>query len=66
MTRQGLDNVDLEGARVEVYNALGSLVLDETLTNGEREIAGIRAVGIYTVRLTDRKGNVHFGKLIVR
>ena len=59
-------NVELEGARVEVYNALGSLVLDETLTNGEREIAGIKAVGIYTVRLTDRKGNVHFGKLIVR
>jgi hypothetical protein len=58
--------VDLEGARVEVYNALGAKLSDETLTDVEAEFAAMRVSGIYTVKVTDRKGNVHYGKLIVR
>ena len=58
--------VDLQGSRVEVYNALGILVSDETLTDVEAELNAMRVSGVYTVRVTDRKGNVHFGRLIVR
>ena len=59
-------NVELAGARVEVYNALGALLVNETLTNGDAEFRAMPVSGVYTVRVTDRKGNVHFGKLIVR
>ena len=59
-------NVELAGARVEVYNALGALLMNETLTNGDAEFRAMPVSGVYTVRVTDRKGNVHFGKLIVR
>ena len=58
--------VDLQGARVEVYNTLGVLVSDETLRDGEAEFSAMPVSGVYTVRVTDRKGNVHFGRLIVR
>ncbi len=59
-------NVELAGARVEVYNALGALLMNETLTNGDAEFRAMPVSGVYTVRVTDRKGNVHYGKLIVR
>ena len=58
--------VDLQGARVEVYNALGAKLSDETLTEVDAEFTAMRVSGIYTVKVTDRKGTVHYGKLIVR
>ena len=58
--------MDLKGSRVEVYNALGAKVSDETLSGVDLEFTAMRVSGVYTVRVTDRKGNVHYGKLVVR
>ena len=55
----------LDGARVEVYDALGSLVRNETL-NGVAELGGMPTAGVYTVKVTERNGYVHFAKLVVR
>ena len=59
-------NVDLKGARVEVYNALGNLVRTETLNGDNTKMAGLLTAGVYTVKVTDRQGNVNFAKLVVR
>ena len=59
-------NTDLNGATVEIYNALGALVRIETLSQSTKELEGLQASGVYTVKVTDQKGNVQFGKLIVR
>ena len=59
-------NIDLKGARVEVYNALGSLVRTETLNGDNTKMAGLLTAGVYTVKVTDRQGNVNFAKLVVR
>jgi hypothetical protein len=59
-------NVDLKGARVEVYNALGNLVRTETLNGDNTKMAGMLTAGVYTVKVTDRQGNVNFAKLVVR
>ena len=58
-------SADLNGATVEIFNALGALVRTETLGQG-KELDGLRAAGIYTVKVTDLKGNVLYGKLVVR
>ena len=57
---------DLNGATVEVYNALGALVRTETLSQESRELSGFNTAGVYTIRIIDQKGNVHIGKLIVK
>jgi hypothetical protein len=57
---------DLNGARVEVYNALGNLVRTETLTGKDASLAGMTAAGVYTVKVTDRNGNVNYSKLVVK
>jgi hypothetical protein len=59
-------NIDLKGARVEVYNALGSLVRTETLNGDNTKMAGLLTSGVYTVKVTDHQGNVNFAKLVVR
>ena len=59
-------NVDFNGATVEIYNALGALVRTETLANNRGELTGLQTPGIYTVKVTDQKGNTHINKLIVR
>ena len=59
-------NIDLKGARVEVYNALGNLVRTETLNGDNTKMAGLPTAGVYTVKVTDRQGNVNFAKLVVR
>ena len=59
-------NIDLKGARVEVYNALGNLVRTETLNGDNTKMAGMLTAGVYTVKVTDRQGNVNFAKLVVR
>jgi hypothetical protein len=59
-------NVDLKGARVEVYNALGNLVRTETLNGDNTKMAGLLTAGVYTLKVTDRQGNVNFAKLVVR
>ena len=51
--------------KVEVYNALGSLVRSEIL-NGVAALNGLPTAGVYTVKVTERNGNVHFVKLVVR
>ena len=57
---------DLNGARVEVYNALGNLVRTETLTGKDASLAGMTTAGVYTVKVTDRNGNVNYSKLVVK
>ena len=56
---------ELSGARVEVYNALGSVVRSETVS-GSVELSGLPTAGVYTVKVTELNGNVHFAKLVVR
>lgn len=58
------EDVSLDGARVEVYNELGVLVHTETFTG--QSIDNKLAVGLYTVRVVDTKGNVHYSKLMVK
>ncbi|MBR4390876.1 MAG: T9SS type A sorting domain-containing protein, partial [Bacteroidales bacterium] len=50
---------------VEVYNALGALVGSFQL-NGNSELEGLHTTGMYTVKVTDRNGNVDFVKLVVK
>ena len=58
--------VIMDGARVEVYNALGALVSNDILVDGVLETAALKASGVYTLKLTDMMGNIHYGKIIVR
>ena len=57
---------DLNGARVEVYNALGNMVRTETMTGKDASFAGMATAGVYTVKVTDRNGNVNYSKLVVK
>ena len=57
---------NLNGARVEVYNALGNLVRTETLTGKDSSLVGMTTAGVYTVKVIDGNGNVSFSKLIVK
>ena len=59
-------DTNLNGATIEVYNALGALVRTETLSSESKELSGMQTSGIYTVKVVDTKGNVFYGKLIVR
>ena len=56
-------NINMDNARVEIYNALGALVRME---QGAQKLNGITTAGIYTVKVTDAQGNAYFGKLIVK
>jgi hypothetical protein len=56
----------LSGATVEVYNALGALVSSISASGTNVDLDAIHASGVYTVKVTDSKGNVSFGKLVVR
>ena len=57
---------ELNGSRVEVYNALGSMVRMETMTGNEAKMTGLPTSGVYTVKVTDRNGNIHITKLVVK
>ena len=59
-------NIDVKGARVEVYNALGNLVRTETLNGDNTKLAGLPTSGVYTIKVTDINGNISFSKLVVR
>ena len=56
---------ELNDVKVEVYNTLGSLVRSEIL-NGVATLNGLPTAGVYTVKVTEGNGNVHFAKLVVR
>ena len=54
------------GAKVEVYDALGKLITTGTVNGSDVELEGMKVSGLYTVKVTDRKGNVCYGKLVVK
>ena len=54
------------GAKVEVYDALGKLITTDTVNGSDVELEGMKVSGLYTVKVTDRKGNVCYGKLVVK
>ena len=58
------EDVNLDAAKVEVYNELGALVHAEVFTGDV--IPNDFAAGLYTIRIIDTKGNVYHSKLIVR
>ncbi len=60
------DSFDAENATIEVFNALGARVNNQALNKGALEIQGMTAAGLYTVKVTDRQGNVLYGKLVVK
>ncbi len=59
------DSFDAENATVEVFNALGARVRTELLAD-DKSVSGLLAAGVYTLRISDQKGLVLFGKLVVR
>jgi gingipain K len=59
-------DIELNGARVEVFNALGTKVRTETLSGTRSSMAGLPTAGIYTIKITDRNGITHFVKLVVK
>ncbi len=58
--------VDLNGATLQVYNTVGSLIRTESISQSSKTIEGMQTSGIYTVKVTDAQGNVYFGKVVVR
>ena len=57
--------LNLNHAKVEIYNALGALVRTEQLNQTIVEMPGFETAGVYTVKVSD--GNVvYFSKLVVR
>ena len=58
--------VNLDGATLQVYNAVGSLVRTESFSQTSKTIEGMQTSGIYTIKVTDAQGNVYFGKVVVR
>ncbi|MBR3710571.1 MAG: choice-of-anchor J domain-containing protein [Bacteroidales bacterium] len=50
---------------VEVFNAIGNMVKSEVVSNKSR-LSGFSASGVYTIRVTDSKGNVCYTKLVIR
>lgn len=56
--------VSLDKASIEIYNELGVLVHTELFT--DENIGNNLAAGLYTIRIVDTSGNVHFSKLIVK
>ena len=54
------------GAKVEVYDALGKLVTTGTVNGSDVELEGMKVSGLYTVKVTDRQGNVCYSKLVVK
>ena len=54
------------GAKVEVYDALGKLIVTSTVNGSDVELEGMKVSGLYTVKVTDCKGNVCYGKLVVK
>jgi hypothetical protein len=58
------EGLNLDKTKIEIFNELGVLVYSEMFTGNS--IRNNLAVGLYTVRIVDAKGNVYFYKLIVR
>ena len=58
------DDVDMNKARVEIYNEVGVLVHTEIFTG--QAIDNNLAAGLYTVRIVETNGNAHYSKLIVK
>ena len=54
------------GVRIEVYDALGQLVVTGTLNGDHPEMEGMRVSGLYTLKVIDRQGNVCYSKLVVK
>ena len=59
----GLQNLNLNNVRVDLYNAFGAHIRTEQNVNS---LSGIMTSGVYTVKVTDAQGNTYFGKLIVK
>ena len=55
--------IDARTAHVEVFNAVGSLVQTQAWSG---TLSEIRTSGVYTIRVTDDKGQTCYGKLIVK
>ena len=58
------EDVDMNKARVEIYNEVGVLVHTEIFTG--QAIDNNLAAGLYTVRIVETNGNAHYSKLIVK
>lgn len=56
--------VSLNEARIEIYNELGVMVYSERFSR--TGIDNSFAAGLYTVRIIESNGNVHYSKLIVK
>jgi hypothetical protein len=59
-------DIEINGASVEVFNALGTRVRTETLSGSRSSMAGLPTAGVYTIKITDRNGTTHFVKLVVK
>ena len=57
---------DLNGAMVEIINAMGVVVRTQQLRGNVEMLEGLQTSGIYTMKVTDKSGNTYYGKLIVR
>ena len=57
--------LNLNNAKVEIFNALGTLVRSEQLNQVVTEIQGLQTSGVYTVKVSDGQV-VYFSKLVVK
>lgn len=57
------NTIDIASARVEIFNSFGSLVRVQAF---EPSLTGIMTSGVYTLRVTDAKGQTCYGKLVVK
>ena len=57
--------LNMNNAKVEIYNAMGALVRAEQLNQVVVEMPGFETAGVYTVKMSDGTA-VYYGKLVVR
>ena len=57
---------DMKEIRVQVFSSTGAVLQDYTPGYGKLFISGLYTSGVYMVRITDAKGNVYQGKIVVR
>ena len=60
-----LKDVDASGMNIEIINALGMVVYQNTYHAVVADLAAPRVPGIYIVKITENGGSVYYGKLIV-
>ena len=60
-----VSKLNLNNAKVEIYNAMGALVRNEQLNQVVIEMTGFETSGVYTVKVSDGT-HVYISKLVVR